>query len=367
MEWGRKDEYFGEGSYVRNEMNRRTGSSGVEWIRLILNFAMAMVLPALIGAQELAPKPSDATPAQKLWLGQYIAGDTLVLGEAHGTLQLGSLAGSAGALHKAQDREWEWTSSLFDGIRRVIVYGNAGRRPDSLAVDGRVYRRRVLDGEDGATFTITPLFPFDELLRRAKAARPPVEQGRFHTSVLTDLRSLDTTIRYDIRYATTNNFMGAQFYSQAKAFLQRPAAEAAVRAHVWLRQFGYGILVHDAYRPWYVTKMFWDATPDHQKEVFVANPAKGSRHNRGCALDATLYELASGRPADMVSGYDEFSERAYPHYPGGTSLQRWHRELLRIALEREGFRQYEWEWWHFDFDGWKEWPIGVETFEELEK
>ena len=329
------------------------------------SLTLCAMLSAEVRSQTISPKPADATTAQKLWLGQYIAADTLVLGEENGTLQLGRFTGPQGALHKAQDREWEWTSSWFKDTRRVTLHGAADRRPDSLAMNGQSYRRRILDGEDGATFAIKPLFPFDELLRRAKAGHPPVEKGRFRTPDLIELKSVDSTIRYDIRYATTNNFMGAQFYSQAKAFLQRPAAEAAARAHVWLRQFGYGILVHDAYRPWYVTKMFWDATPDLQKEVFVADPSKGSRHNRGCALDATLYHLDTGRPADMVSGYDEFSERAYPHYPGGTSLQRWHRELLRTALEREGFRVYEWEWWHFDFEGWKEWPIGVETFEEL--
>lgn len=321
----------------------------------------------ILSSQMVAPKPADASGAQKLLLGEFMASDTLVLGETNGTLHLGRVSGPAGAFLPTQDGGWAWTSPSFARARMVRLYGPAGARLDSLVIDGQPYRRRVQDGEDGTTFTIAPLFPFDELLKRAKAAHPPVEQGRFRRSDLTELKTLDTTIWYDIRYATTNNFMGERFYSQAKAFLQRPAAQAAARAHAWLGKFGYGILVHDAYRPWYVTKMFWDATPDHQKEVFVADPSKGSRHNRGCALDASLYHLETSRPADMVSGYDEFSERAFPHYPGGTSLQRWHRELLRIALEREGFCRYEWEWWHFDFDNWKEWPIGVETFEELEQ
>lgn len=337
--------------------------------RTICGCAAVVLLAATatLHAQDIPPKPADATAAQKAWLGQYIGADTLVLGEANGTLQLSYLSGGIGNLHKAQDREWEWTSPAFDGTRRVLIERVAGQRPEQIVVDGQSYRRRPLSGEDGSTFTIKPLFPFDELLRRAKAASPPVERGAFRTSALRELRSLDTTIRYDIRYASTNNFMGSQFYSQAKAFLQRPAADAAVRANEWLKSYGYGILVHDAYRPWYVTKMFWDATPDHQKEVFVADPSKGSRHNRGCALDASLYHLDTGLPADMVSGYDEFSERAYPHYPGGTSLQRWHRELLRTALEREGFKVYEWEWWHFDYNGWEQWRIGAETFEELEQ
>ncbi len=158
--------------------------------------------------------------------------------------------------------------------------------------------------------------------------------------------------------------MNTVFYSSAKAFMQRPAAEAFVRAHQELKKQGYGLLIHDSYRPWYVTKMFWDATPD-DKKIFVADPSKGSRHNRGCAVDVTLFDLNTGKPIDMVSGYDEFSDRAFPEYPGGTSLQRYHRTLLRKAMEEQGFTVYEWEWWHFDYNDWKRYPIGTLTFEEL--
>jgi serine beta-lactamase-like protein LACTB len=110
--------------------------------------------------------------------------------------------------------------------------------------------------------------------------------------------------------------------------------------------------------------MFWDATPVGQKE-FVADPTKGSRHNRGCAVDLTLYKLKTGKPIEMVSGYDEFSHRAYPHYAGGTSLQRWYRELLRRAMQEQGFRVFESEWWHFDYKDWRSYPIGTLTFEEI--
>src|SRR5439155_15037525 len=129
---------------------------------------------------------------------------------------------------------------------------------------------------------------------------------------------------------------------------QRPAAEALVRANRRLKALGYGLLIHDAYRPWYVSKIFWDATPD-DKKIFVANPSEGSRHNRGCAIDLSLYDLATGQPVEMVGVYDEMSERSYPGYPGGTSLQRWYRELLRQAMEQEGFEVYDFEWWHFDY------------------
>jgi len=178
------------------------------------------------------------------------------------------------------------------------------------------------------------------------------------------LTALDPTIKLDIRYASTNNFMSSVFYSQARAFLQRPAAEALVRAHKKLAHYGYGLLIHDGYRPWYVTKMFWDGTPA-EKHDFVADPSRGSRHNRGCAVDLSLYDLKTGQPVQMVSGYDEFSERAYPNYQGGTSLQRWHRELLRQPMEEQGFRVYEFEWWHFDYKDWRKYPIGNLRFEEI--
>ncbi len=126
------------------------------------------------------------------------------------------------------------------------------------------------------------------------------------------------------------------------------------------------MLVHDAYRPWYVTKMFWDATPD-DKKIFVANPSEGSRHNRGCAVDTSLYALATGKPVEMVGVYDEMSERSYPGYPGGTSLQRWHRELLRHAIENEGFEVYEFEWWHFDYKDWRTYPILNLRFDQLSR
>jgi D-alanyl-D-alanine dipeptidase len=107
--------------------------------------------------------------------------------------------------------------------------------------------------------------------------------------------------------------------------------------------------------------MFWDATPGEMKD-FVANPANGSRHNRGCAVDLTLYDLATGQPIEMVAGYDEFSPRSFPLYPGGTSRQRWYRDLLRRTMESEDFSVYEYEWWHFDYKDWRSYRIGNTGF-----
>jgi D-alanyl-D-alanine dipeptidase len=213
------------------------------------------------------------------------------------------------------------------------------------------------------SFHITPLKPVDELRRDALQAQPPAEPDK-RKSDLVEVARLDRTIKLDIRYASDNNFMATPFYSQARAFLQRPAAQSLIAANRELRKHGYGILIHDAYRPWYVTKMFWDATPDDKKK-FVANPAKGSMHNRGCAADVSLYDMKTGKEVAMPSGYDEMSERAYPDYAGGTAGERTRRGLLREVMEMNKFTVYEFEWWHFDYENCTSWPIGNVPFEKL--
>ncbi|MEW4569070.1 serine hydrolase [Tautonia sp. JC769] len=242
---------------------------------------------------------------------------------------------------------------------------DSGKARRAILGESVVFERRPIDGEDGSTFRVDPIRPVAELLPGALAASPPAEEGPFLESDLVDLTTLDPTILLDIRYATENNFLGTPFYSSARALLQRPAAEALVRVHRSLEPLGYGLLVHDAYRPWYVTKMFYDATPEASRG-FVANPASGSRHNRGCAVDLTLYDRSTGKAVPMVAGYDEFSERGGAYYPGGTARQRWHRLLLRRAMEDQGFAVIPNEWWHFDFEDWRSYPIGNQTFEEIE-
>jgi len=252
---------------------------------------------------------------------------------------------------------------LYHG-EKLIFTRDKSRRATQVEAASVVFERRKLDGENGETFTIKPVRPLDQLKKEALAAQPPVEKGDFRKPDLVDLTTLDDTIKLDIRYASKNNFLSTPFYNSAKAFLQRPAAQALVRVHKKLGEQGYGLLIHDGYRPWYVTKMFWEATPEKQR-IFVADPAKGSRHNRGCAVDLTLYDRQSGKPIEMVGGYDEMSDRSYPDYLGGTSLQRWRRDLLRHAMEEEGFTVYEAEWWHFDYKDWRKYPILNLTFEQL--
>lgn len=213
-------------------------------------------------------------------------------------------------------------------------------------------------------FHLKPQRPVEQLRAEALRASPPLESGQFRTPELVELVKLDGSIRLDIRYASEQNFLSTPMYSQARAFLQRPAAEALVRANQKLHAEGYGVVIHDAYRPWYVTKMFWDATPD-DKKIFVADPATGSKHNRGCAVDLSIYDLKTGREVSMPSVYDEMTPRAFADYPGGTVEEREHRASLRHAMESEGFLVYPNEWWHFDYKDWKQYPIMNLRFEDL--
>ncbi|MGH7505118.1 MAG: serine hydrolase [Longimicrobiales bacterium] len=238
-----------------------------------------------------APKPAPAPDRWSGLIGEY--------GWDHNTLYILEKAGKLHALI-----EWFYLYPLEELAADTFAFPDYGLYPGeklvfARAADGRatqleaasvVFERREVGTEAGVTFRIEPVRSADELRPIALAASPPTETGDFLASDLVELRSLDPTIRYDIRYATTNNFMGAVFYQEPHAFLQRPAAEALVRAHQKLKQRGYGLLIHDAYRPWYVTKIFWDATPDSLRWL-VANPAQGSKHNRGAAVDVTLVDL----------------------------------------------------------------------------
>ncbi len=253
---------------------------------------------------------------------------------------------------------------MYHGEKLEFIEDKNGNISEVQIIDGPIFKRLNYGIDPSETFRIDPLKSIEELRSAALFADPPKENKEFIEPDLVDLKSLDQKIKYDIRYASTNNFMGEKFYTIEKAYMQRPAAEALVQANKLLNQKGYGLLIYDAYRPWFVTKMFWDATP-MDKKIFVANPENGSRHNRGCAVDLTLYDLKTGKVVEMVGGYDEFTARSYPNYYGGRTEQRWHRKLLRDTMESVGFNIYEYEWWHFDYKDWKQYPIGNTRFEDL--
>jgi len=213
-------------------------------------------------------------------------------------------------------------------------------------------------------FSISPLLYMVLILSAGCGIKPPVEKGDFKESNLVELIRLDSTIKLDIRYATSNNLVGRPVYTEARAFLQKDAAMALVQVNQTFRKQGLGILVFDGYRPWSVTKLFWDITSKENKQ-FVADPRKGSKHNRGCAVDLSLFDLNTGKEIEMTGAYDEMTERSYPDYKGGSEKQRAMRDLLRKYMEAAGFQVYEFEWWHFDYKDWQKYRIGNIPFDQI--
>ena len=225
---------------------------------------------------------------------------------------------------------------------------------------------KKLGGRNRSARRLTFLLLFVLLYASPGAAQtaPPVIQSATREADLIELIKLDNTIKLDIRYARTDNFVGKIVYTEARAFLQRPAAGSVVRVHRKLREKGLGLVIFDGYRPWSVTKLFWEVTPE-DKRKFVANPKTGSRHNRGCAVDLSLFDLKTGELVEMPSEFDEFTERASPDYAGGTAEQTRNRDLLRQMMEAEGFTVNANEWWHFDYKNWNDYKIYDIAFSEI--
>jgi D-alanyl-D-alanine dipeptidase len=307
----------------------------------------------------LPAKPAPPPVAWRELIGAYASGaETLYIYEDRGALVMLVDSSAPARLTRASDSVFTTPAEGPLGGTSLLFHRN------EIQAGSRAWRHLQLGPADGGQLRLTPVQPVAELLRVDRALTPPAESGAFLMPDLVEPAALDASIHLDIRYASTNNFLGSVFYPSAHAFLQCPAALALVRAARALRPLGYGLLIHDAYRPWYVTKVFWDATPPASRWL-VADPARGSKHNRGAAVDITLYDLATRRPVEMPSTYDEATPRAQADFPGGTSLQRWHRALLRRVLESQGFTVNPSEWWHFDFRDWARYPILNTPFEEL--
>lgn len=321
--------------------------------RAFLSLAILAVLLLGRPAAGLPPAPSAAIAGL---LGQYgTADDVLTIYEAGDRLFADGRGLHEAALTPLGGKRFRSADATlaFEGhgpAYAVLLHGAPLRRHDFGAEAQAAIRAAVK--ADPAKVRATAL-----------AASPPAETGK-RPADLVALTDVDARIRLDIRYATANNFMGFPLYERPAAYLQRPAAEALGRAQAALAAQGYGLLVHDGYRPWFVTKMFWDATPP-QDHVFVADPAEGSKHNRGCAVDLTLYDLKTGKPVEMPGRYDEMSTRSYADFVGGTSRQRALRRILRAAMEAQGFTVYPQEWWHFDYRDWPSYGIGTATFTDL--
>jgi D-alanyl-D-alanine dipeptidase len=170
---------------------------------------------------------------------------------------------------------------------------------------------------------------------------------------LVDIRTVIPDIRLDIRYATDNNFTRRTLYPEARCILRREVAQALANVQKDLKRLGLELVMYDCYRPLSVQRQLWEIVPD---ERYVADPNKGSRHNRGAAVDVGLYDKY-GKLVKMPTEFDDFSERAHPDYIDLPSEVLVNRQNLRTVMENNGFTVFPTEWWHYDFSGWERYPL----------
>jgi CubicO group peptidase (beta-lactamase class C family)/D-alanyl-D-alanine dipeptidase len=312
------------------------------------------------------PKPFEIRPEWRGLIGEYgWDHDVLYILERDGKLWALIEWFEFNPLEQISENIFAFPNrGLYHGEKLIFKRDPSGRATEVVAANVS-FKRRQVGPESGGQMRISPVRPIAELRAEALKAQPPRETNQFRASELEEIKTNNVRgLQLDVRYAREDNFLGTPFYTQGRVFLQKPAAEALNRAREKLKGKGFGLILFDGYRPWHITKTFWEATPPEHKWL-VADPSKGSRHNRGCAIDLTLSHLDTSEPVEMPGTYDEPTERSYPDYPGGTSLQRHARDFLREIMESEGFTVYPEEWWHFDYKDWREYPILNVPFEEL--
>jgi len=195
-----------------------------------------------------------------------------------------------------------------------------------------------------------------EAYKKSKAANPQNE--------LVNLEKFIPGLKLDIRYATTNNFTGEKIYTMARAYARKSVAESLKKIQADLKKQGLELKIFDGYRPYSATVKFYETYHD---TTYVASPYKGSRHNRGCALDLTVIDSKTGVELEMPTGYDSFKKEAWPTTPVRDPKIRKNRQLLIEAMGKHGFKVNASEWWHFDFVGWQKFSVMDIDFEELEK
>ena len=196
----------------------------------------------------------------------------------------------------------------------------------------------------------------------------PAQDAHLSRAHLLDLMAFvakqQVAVTFDIKYAGLDNFTGRQIYAEPRAFLMDAAAYALLDVARDLAVQGYGLRIFDAYRPWHVTAYFWQHFPE--SHLYLAYPADGSRHNRGCAVDLTLYDLKTGHEVEMPSAYDEFNEKSHLNYAGGSATQNHARAILQTAMLTHDFSPHPHEWWHFDYMGWENFAVRDDSFDQLD-
>ena len=334
--------------------------------QLLTGITSGLLFYVLVQVPVFATVPPDAPKDIKYILGFYYGnGENILIRENMGQLELvyrlsveDRCFKNANIFPLAKEHFDSYTMNEAGPLNHTETAVKFERDTDGYGITcrigGHAYSRGFLgnnQGEKEKTFRLPPLpeAKWQELREKAAAAAMPKVLAQGKQVELVAASSIPG-IKIISVYGTQDNFFGAPLYKDENLWLGSEAAEALKKVQQDLARFGYGLVLWDAYRPWSVSKLAHLALPENNKGMLDNPDTKGSPHNTGNAVDVGLYSLETGEELEMISGFDEPSFRQYAAYTGGTSRQRYQRELLREIMELNGFTGSEIEWWHFDFD-----------------
>jgi D-alanyl-D-alanine dipeptidase len=335
---------------------------------LLFNFAMARA----------AAEPAAVPPDTEALLGVYQSeGESVLIRERVGGLELLYMAtrgdyafNKSNVFQMVKTRYDEYTVSLANprdwrSTLSVKFERDRDGRGITFVFDKRRFSRLFMLNEPGGeTFRLSLPQPIETMRRDALSALMPRQEDDLLTAKLVQITSVDPAIKIALSYATDQNAVGTPIYEQERAFLDEDAVRALSRVNKQLNAYGYGLIVWDAYRPWYITKLLYDILPPDQKYMLEA-PETGSPYNRGLSVSVSLYSLATGQAVSLITGLDEPSPRAFSDFQGGSELERYRRGLLRFFMQSEGFGGVEHEWWHFDYKDFAKYRLLNKPFSEL--
>ena len=331
--------------------------------RKILTGVAAGLLLFMYTGLSLAAVPQDVPKDVKYILGFYYGnGEQILIREQQGRLELlyrvfpeDQCFDLANIYPLRKNHFDSYTMRESGPMSNTEAAVHFDRDADGYGVNCRVgghsYRRLHFGqetGEKAEAFRFPERTDWETIRKQAAEAVEPVGLTMGRQAALVDLQKVPGLKLLSI-YAQADNCFGQPLYNSPKLLLAQEAAQALGRVHQRLAEYGYGIMVWDAYRPWSVSMLAHLALPENGKQMLEDPLTEGSIHNTGMAVDVTLYDLATGEPVEMISGLDEPSLRQRFSYPGGTERQRYLRGLLRSTMELEGFQGIEMEWWHFNY------------------
>lgn len=321
----------------------------------------AALLIQNLPAQAAALEPRECPKDLKYLLGMYYGnGEQFVIREREGELEL---------LYRTTREDYKFAKSNQFSLKKErfdsYILLEAGpmnntetsvrfeRDPDGYGITckigGNRYSRAFFGADRGKPFRLPPPSDWQALKKTASEAVIPSALTTGKQAQLVDVAKVTTGIKLDLRYAGSDNCFGTPIVDVKQAYLDKEAAAALGRVQKKLADYGYGLVIWEAYRPWSISKLAYDAFPDDKKQM-LPTPEQGFSHNTGRSVDVSLYYLETGEPVVMISDFDEPSARQYTSFAGGTDLERYQRDLLHQLMSLEGFAGSDMEWWHFDYD-----------------